>query len=547
MTNNCVVKIARSAVFTLAAVTTLVGCDTSDSAMLAEKSLVYCAEGSPEGFNPQTVTSGTTIDIVAKQLYDRLITIESKDNSLKPSLANSWHVTDDGLMYTFYLRRDVQFHQTDYFTPTRQLSADDVVFSFQRILNQNHPYHFVGGAQYPFFQSVNFSDIVNKIERINDYTVRFHLSKPDSAFLANLATDFAVILSKEYGELLYKQGNTNLIDSRPIGSGPYKFKDYRSGSFVRYYAHQEYWRGSPNLQQLVIDVTPSNTSRLTKLMSSECDVIAYPIAHEKIIENENLNLESKTAFNVGYLGFNTQKPPFDNTLVRKAVAHAINKQAIIETIYFNQAEMAKGILPPNSWASSDDLKGTEYSVVKAKTYLLQAGYEQGFTMDIWAMPVQRAYNPDALTMAKLIQADLAKINITVNIVSYEWTTFLRRLSQGEHQSVLLGWFADHPDPDNFFSPLLSCASAQTGNNRTFWCNQEFDMLLERALQTNDINQRKHYYRQAQQLLSEKLPLLPIAHSKRFQASTDQVRGDILTAIGGLDFFNARKQTTQEAE
>ena len=138
-------------------------------------------------------------------------------------------------------------------------------------------------------------------------------------------------------------------------------------------------------------------------------------------------------------------------------------------------------------------------------------------MDLWAMPVQRPYNPNAITMAKLIQADLNDIGIKVNIVSYEWNTFLNRLKLGEHQSFLLGWSADHPDPDNFFSPMLSCSASDTGSNTTFWCNQKYDDILQNALQTKDFNQRKEYYAQAMRIIEEEIPLIPIAHSKRYQA------------------------------
>jgi len=144
-------------------------------------------------------------------------------------------------------------------------------------------------------------------------------------------------------------------------------------------------------------------------------------------------------------------------------------------------------------------------------------------------------------MAKLIQADLKKVGVTVDIVSdYEWSTFLRKISEGEHQSVLLGWSADHPDPDNFFSTLLSCTSAITGSNRTFWCNQEFDQLIQSALQTDNINKRKQLYSKALKLINEAVPLIPIAHSKRYQARANTVNGKLLRSIGGIDFNGVTK-------
>jgi cationic peptide transport system substrate-binding protein len=519
----------------------LSGCDSNETLSLSKKSIIYCSEGAPESFNPQTVTSGTTIDATANQLYNRLIEFNPTDNSIIPAIAKSWHVTRDGKMVTFYLRKDIKFHQTAYFTPTRALNADDVLFSFNRMLDINHDYHHISGGKYPFFQNAQLVDLIDSIEKINDYTIRFQLSHSDSSFLANIGGNSAIILSKEYADLLAKQNDMAQIDTLPIGTGPFKFKQYKSGAFIRYEPHADYWRGKSELKQLVFDITPRDTNRLTKLLAGECDIIAYPIAHKKIQQHPNLTIESVTSFNVGYFGFNTSKPPFDDPLVRKALSFAINKQAILETVYTGQAEIANGLIPNSSWAYDESIASQEYSITKARELLAQAGYSDGFSMDLWAMPVQRAYNPDAITMAKLIQADLQKIGVDVEIVSgYEWSTFLRKISEGAHQSVLLGWSADHPDPDNFFSTLLSCASAFTGSNRTFWCNPEFDQLLQKALQTNNINRRKVYYSKALKLINEEVPLIPIAHSKRYQARAKNISGTVLRSIGGIDFNGVTK-------
>ena len=521
-------------------VSLLTGCNEANKLSLSERSIIYCSEGSPETFNPQLSTSGTTTDAIAKQLYNSLIVYKGQNNILGPSLAKDWHVTRDGKKITFYLRQDVRFHQTSYFTPTRLFNADDVLFSFNRILDKSHAFHQVSGGQYPFFQSNEFSELVEKVEKINDFTVRFILTRNDSSFLANLATDYASILSAEYGEKLFIENTPHKIDIQPIGTGPFKLKDYRVGSLIRFYRHDLYWQEKAKIEQLVFDISPSKTSRLTKLLAKECDVSSYPIAHEKIAERSDLLLESITSLNVGYFGFNTKKQPFDNKLVRKAISLAINKQAIIDTVYHSQAARAKSILPKTSWAYDSNTPELGYDPVRAKSLLEVAGYPQGFTMDLWAMPVQRAYNPNAVTMAKLIQADLKKIGVKVIIVSYEWSTFLRRLSLGEHQSFLLGWNADNPEPDNFFTPMLSCSASENGNNRTFWCNEEFDQLLQKALKTTNMSKRKSYYAQAMAIISEEMPLLPIAHSKRFQARGTDVEGDILSTFGGISFYHASK-------
>jgi len=518
----------------------LLGCNDESIVSLSEHSVIYCAEGSPETFNPQLVTSGTTIDATSNQLYNRLITYKGKENKLTPALAKSWHVTRDGKKVTFYLRKDVPFHHTSYFTPSRLLNADDVIFSFNRMLNPEHPFHLVSGGHYPFFQSVDLSLLVEKIEKINDYTIRFHLSHVDNSFLANLATDFAIILSAEYADQLTQQKIKSNIDTHPVGTGPFKLKEYRVGSLIRFYRHEQYWQAPAQIEQLVFDITPSNTGRLTKLLAKECDITAYPIAHEEITQHKDLILEEVTALNVGYFGFNVNKPPFNNKLVRQAISYAINKKVLLEAIYQGKAEIANSLLPNTSWAFDKSIAEQEFNPVLAKSLLEVAGFPQGFTMDLWAMPVQRAYNPNAITMAKLIQSDLKNIGIKVKIVSYEWNTFLHRLERGEHQTFLLGWSADHPDPDNFFSPMLSCSATKTGSNRTFWCNEKYDDIIQRALQTNNIRQRKKYYAQAMNILAEEVPLIPIAHSKRYQARGNNVTGDVLAPFGGISFYQVAK-------
>ncbi|TKB44721.1 ABC transporter substrate-binding protein [Thalassotalea mangrovi] len=528
----------------LALLTLLSGCEpanTEDS--IFTDGLVYCSEGSPTSFNPQLVTSGTTIDATTRQIYNRLLDFNRDNYQLEPSLARSWHVTNDGKKITFYLRKDVAFHQTRYFKPTRNLNADDVIFSFERILNKNNPFYRAARGNYPFFRGIKFEQLVEKVERIDDYTIRFILTRPDASFLSNLGAPFAVILSKEYADQLIAQNEPSMLsmlDYLPIGTGPFMYKEYRPNAFIRYQRHDQYWKHPVAIEKLIFNITPNNTGRLTKLLTHECDVISYPIAPQEIRSRDDLQLEEVTSFNVAFLAFNTIRPPFDNPLVRQAVSLAINREAIINAVYFDQAEIAHSLLPTASWAYNEPQTKLPYSIEQAKQLLADAGLEQGFTLDLWAIPVQRAYNPDARKMAKLIRSDLARIGINVNIITYEWSTFLRKLSDGEHQAALVGWSADHPDPDNFFTPLLSCSSARSGSNRSFWCNRNFDQLLAKALSTRNAKQRRDYYLQAQQLISEEFPLLPIAHAKRAQAKTSLVQGNILTPFGGITFADTKK-------
>ena len=505
--------------------------------------LVYCSEGSPESFNPQLVTSGTTIDAISQQLYDRLLDIDAKTGELKPALASSWQVSNDGKVYHFSLQGDVQFHQTEYFRPSRTLSADDVVFTFNRIMQTTHPFHFQGGGNYPFFQSVDWAGLVASVSAEQPLLVRFELNQPDSSFLSNLATDFAAILSAEYGQQLLQSGQLHRIDSHPIGTGPFRFREYQKDVLIRYYRHNNYWRELAKPEQLVFDIVPNNARRMAKLFTHECDVVAFPrIAElELISKRADVDVQESTAMNIGFWAFNTVKEPFNNVKVRQALAMAINRDAILQAVYFGHATAANSVLPPTSWAYNAKLEPLKYDPAKAKALLAEAGYPQGFAMDIWAMPVQRLYNPNALKMAELMQADLAQIGVRASVVSYEWNTFRRKLGDNEHDSVLIGWSADNADPDNFFRPLLSCSAAQTGSNRANWCDENFDRLITQALLTADQKQRRSYYMAAQQYLSEQMPLLSIAHSQRFQALNSRISGVQINPYGGIALAGASKE------
>ncbi|WP_333608471.1 ABC transporter substrate-binding protein [Arsukibacterium sp.] len=506
-------------------------------------SLVYCSEGSPESFNPQRVTSGTTIDIISQQLYDRLLDIDAASGELRPALAMSWQISEQGRHYEFQLRDDVQFHQTDYFKPSRPLQAEDVVFTFNRITDTTHPFHAEGGGIYPYFQSVEWAELVERVVAVSDNRVRFELRRPDSSFLSNLATDFAAILSAEYGQQLLQQQQTARIDSKPVGTGPFRYKEYQKDILVRFYRHPDYWRGATAMEQLVFDIVPNNAKRMAKLFTHECDVVSYPrVAELELISRRpDVRIQESTSMNVGFWAFNTSRAPFDQVKVRQALALAINHSAIIQAVYFGHATPARGLLPPTSWAFNSDLPVPVFDPEGARTLLAEAGYANGFSMDIWAMPVQRLYNPNALKMAELMQADLAQIGVRANVISYEWNSFRRKLSAGEHDSVLIGWAADNADPDNFFRPLLSCAAAQTGSNRAGWCDANFDRLISQALLTADQRQRRSFYLAAQQYLLEQQPLVGIAHSQRFQAINANISGIEINPYGGISLAGATRQ------
>lgn len=498
--------------------------------------LVYCSEGNPESFNPQLVTSGTTIDATSHQIYSRLIDYDTQSGTLVPALATSWTMSDDGLSYRFTLRENVQFQHSSRFTPSRTFNADDVLFSFNRIIDTQHPYHFVSRTGYPFFQSIGFAKQVKRIEKINEYEVVFYLTRKDASFLSNLATDFAIILSDEYAQQQLALGQPENVDHFAIGTGPFTLVQYAKNEYIRYRRNPDFWGEPANVDMLVFDITPKSTTRLAKLITGDCSVSALPKASELAVmkQHEELNIESQPGLNVAFWAFNTQKPPLDDVRVRRALAYAVDKQDILRAVYQNTAIEATGILPPASWAYENNKRVDDYNPQKARDLLQEAGIKN-LIIDIWAMPVARAYNPNALKTAELIQSDLANIGVKVNIISYDWSVFTQRLSRDEYDSVLIGWNADNSDPDNFFTPLLSCSAMQSNNNRSRWCNPEFDALLNSAREIADQAERKVIYQQAEAFLADQVPLLSFAHAKRVVLKRHDISNMQLTPFGGISF------------
>ncbi|MCG8154863.1 ABC transporter substrate-binding protein [Brenneria goodwinii] len=500
--------------------------------------LVFCSEGSPENFNPQLYTSGTSVDASAVPVYNRLVDFKVGTTELLPSLAESWDVSEEGTVYTFHLRKGVKFQSNKYFKPTRDFGADDVIFSFMRQKDPQHPYHNVSNGNYSNFESLEFGSLIKSIDKIDDHTVRFTLSHAEAPFLADLAWYFASILSAEYADAMLKAGTPERVDMNPIGTGPFELAQYQKDSRILYKAFPEYWQGKAKLDRLIFTITPDASVRYAKLEKNECQVMPFPNPADlpRMRANQDITLMQKAGLNTGFLAFNTQKAPLDNVKVRQALTMAINKSAIIEAVFQGTGTAAKNLLPPGVWSADQDLKDYDYDPEKAKALLKEAGLPEGATIDLWAMPVQRPYNPNARRMAEMIQADWAKVGVQAKIVSFEWGEYLKRVKGGEHQAALMGWTTATGDPDNFFGPLFSCTSADGGSNSSKWCYAPFDKIITEARTSQDHNKRIELYKQAQQIMHDQAPAVMIAHSTIFEPVRKEVTGYEIDPFGKHIFY-----------
>ena len=500
--------------------------------------LVYCSEGSPEGFDPALYTSGTTFDASARNIMNGLVEFKHGETTTEPGLAESWEISDDGLEYTFHLRKGVKFHTTDFFTPTRDFNADDVIFTFERQGKTDSPYHaMTQGASYEYYNSMSLPELIKSIEKIDDNTVKFVLTRPDAPMIANLAMAFASIGSKEYADKLIEAGTPELFNQQPIGTGPFKFVGYQKDAVIRYVRNDDYWQEPAAIENLIFAITPDASVRYQKLKAGECQVMAYPNPAdlEAMKSDPNINVVSSEGLNVGYLAYNTKQAPFDKPEVRKALNMALDKKALIDAVYQGNAEVAKNPIPPTMWSYNDAIVDDVYDPEAAKAALEAAGIKD-LSMKIWAMPVQRPYNPNARRMAEMMQADLAKVGVKAEIVSYEWGEYLERSKAEDRDgAVLLGWTGDNGDPDNFLAVLLGCDGVGDAN-RAQWCNEEFDGNIKQAKEISDQGERAKLYEQAQVIFKDQAPWNTIAHSVVNEPISTKVQGYKIDPFGGHVFY-----------
>jgi len=479
----------------------LAACDQSGSAAKesakaetakssGNNTFVYCTAKAPLGFSPALVMEGTSYNASSQQVYNRLVEFKKGSTDLEPALAESWEISDDGLTYTFHLRKGVKFHTTKEFTPTRDFNADDVT-----------------------------------------------LNKKDATFLASLGMDFISIYSAEYADAMLKAGKPETIDNKPVGTGPFIFVDYKTDQAAQYVANETYWKGRTPLDRLVISIVPDATTRYAKLQAGSCDLILFPNVADlaKMKTDPKVQLLEQKGLNVAYIAFNTEKAPFDNAKVRQALNYAVDKKAIIEAVYQGAGTAAKNPLPPTIWSYNDEIQDYPYDPEKAKQLLAEAGYPNGFETDFWIQPVVRASNPNPKRMAELVMADWAKVGVKANPVTFEWADYQKRAKAGELTAGIFGWSGDNGDPDNFLSPLLASANAGNSNFARFK-NAEFDALLDKAIGLTNKDERAALYKQAQVIFHDQAPWIPVAHSVGFAPLSPRVKGYVQSPFGYDAFY-----------
>ena len=501
------------------------------AAVQAAGTLTVCTDGAPEGFDIVQYESLVTEDAAGIALYDKLLAFQPGSTQVGPGLAERWDISADGLVYTFHLRRGVKFHTTPWFTPTRELNADDVLWSINRVNDKAHPAHGIARNGYAYWTGMSMPGLIKSVEKIDAMTVRLTLTHREAPVLANLAmSSIGSVYSAEYAAKLQASAKLGEINTRPVGTGPFVFKSYQKDAVVRYTANPSYWGGAPKIDNLVFAVTPDPLVIAQRVKAGECAVATLAVAQAHSIEGDpNLTVVRSQPLMTSYLAPNAKHKYTGDKRFREALALAIDKPSYIQAVYAGNATAAGSFLAPGIWSHDASLQ-RQRNPERAKQLVKASGYD-GSELQLFAA----AKDGNLLRGVEVLQADWAKIGVKVKVQLFEVGELLKRSGRGEHDLVLASWFSDNGDPDNFFTPNLSCAAITGAGNKAQWCDAEFEKLLDAGRQTTDMVQRTAIYQRAQKRVFDEVALIPMVHRPQLTAVHKRVRGFVQTPFGGRDF------------
>ncbi|NKB68800.1 MAG: ABC transporter substrate-binding protein [Candidatus Latescibacteria bacterium] len=514
----------RSLFFLLACLLCGLGCGAPST---DTTTLVYGRGSDSVGLDPALENDGESFK-VCDNIYENLVTYERESTAVRPQLAHSWTSSPDGLIWTFSLRTDVRFHDGTPF------NAQAMLFSLARQFDKNHPFHKVEGA-YKYWKDMGMDDIVHTMEAPDDSTFVVRLKQPNATFLANLGMNFTAAVSpaavKKYGVDFFKN---------PVGTGPFRFVEWRKDERLVLECNDQYWGPKAKIDRLMFKPISDPSVRFLELRTGAIQGLdnLSPEFIDEIRSNPDLQILTQAGMNVGYLAMNMDKPPFDNHLVRLAINHAVDKKALVDNFYQGLAQTAKNPIPPTLWGYNDAIQAYPYNPARARALLAEAGYPDGFTTELWAMPVPRPYMPQPDKIAQAIQADLGKVGIKTNIVQWEWGTYLDKVFDGEHAMALLGWTGDNGDPDNFLYVLLDkTAAVKPAQNIAFYRSDELHQILVQARTSTDQAERTRLYHQAQEIVHRDAPWVPLVHATQTAAFHRGVSGFALHPTGSKWFHS----------
>ncbi len=462
----------------------------------------------PKSLDPAAVTAVNDFRILVN-LYEGLLRYAPGTLEVAPALATAWEVSEDGTEYTFSLREGVTFHDGTPF------NAEAVKFNFDRMLNEDHPYHDTGPFPLAFFFSA-----VQSTEVIDDMTVKFTLDAPYAPFLSNLAYPTGLMVSPAAVEASGADFGRN-----PVGTGPFKFAEWRSNEAVVIEKNPDYW-GEPAGTDAVVfrPITDANT-RVAEMLAGGIDMmVEVPPTALSEFQGEAFRVVEQAGPHLWFLILNAKEGPFADKLVRQAANYAINKEAIVNDVLEGTADVAAGPIPPAfAWAYDESLDPYPYDPEKAKALLAEAGVAEG-TEVVFYVTEGGSGMLDPVPMGTAIQADLNAVGLDVKIETYEWNTFLGEVNpglEGKADMAEMAWMTNDPDTLPFLA-LRTAAWPDAGFNSGYYSNPEVDALLEQARVATSQDERAELYREMQRIVHDDAPWVFVANWKQNAVTSDKV-------------------------
>ena len=515
--------------------------NSSSSASTETSTLVFGALSDPASLESGNITDAYS-GYVQQQIYDRLLDFEPGTTELIPALATEWSVSDDRLTWTFKLREDVKFHDgTDF-------NAEAVRANINRWWDPNDPLGFRdAGKIYEIWPSLfggfkgTEESLLQEFRVVDDYTVAFVLKQPFAAFPAAIAAGYFGISSPAAIE---KAGaNYGIPSVGAVGTGPFKFVEWRSGDRVILEKNPDYWQdGLPKSEQLIFRTVKESSSRLAEIRTGAIDFAESfsPEQLNEIASDSNLKELRRPSFNVGYLALNPSYEPLSKKEVRQVIAMSINKKELVEAFWSGLAVTDAHFTPPSMKEYQDpSITDYEYNPEKAKQMLAEAGYPDGFDLDLWYSPITGTVFPTPKPIAESWAADLAAVGIRATLNTKDWAAYLsdRNKAPG-YQSFMLAWSGDYGDPDNFYYTHFGPGStADIGN----WKNDRVFQLLDQARSEEDETQRAKLYAEVDKILYEEALRLPIVHSEPLLVQRANLSGWTPSPLGTESFAEVVKQ------
>lgn len=445
--------------------------------------------------------------VVQANIYETLVNRDD-DNNIVEGLAEKWEAIDD-TTYEFTLRQGVTFHDGEPFT------ADAVKANLERILDPD-----VASPRYFLFEMV--TDVIVK----DDHTIQIKTEYPFAPLLAHLSHNGGGMVSPksieaDYDAMASGKDAGSVISTNPVGTGYFKFDNWTPGDEIKLVRNDDYWGSKVHVDSVTFKVIPESAVRNADLETGYVHV-ADPIQPNEVADinsKDFAKVNQKASSSLAYLGFNTEKEPFNDPKVRKAISMMINKEDISEGVYDGFGVLAKGPLAPGIFGFNDDAKPLEYNLEEAKKLLAEAGLEDGFKTTIWTND-----NPQRQQIAVLVQEELKKVNIDVDIEVMEFGAYLEKTANGEHDMFILGWSNPTGDADYGMYALFHSSQKGDPGNRSFYENAEVDKLLEQGRRESDPDERIKIYNQVQELLIEDAPMAYLIHTEYLTGVSNKIKG-----------------------